>query len=206
MNVDDQTTDKIDPQTEDVAAESPAGEAAPVEAEVADGAEGEPAQMSPEARFAALEAEAADLKDKLLRTLAEADNIRKRAEKQVSDARAYAIEKFAGDLLNVSDNLSRALDALDETARTDLSDAGKNLFGGIEMTQKELHAALARNGVVAIDAAPGAPFDPNLHQAVSQIPSEHPAGSVAQPFQSGWKIGDRTLRAAIVAVSTGPAN
>ncbi len=160
---------------------------------------------TPEERIAELEAETADLKDKLLRTLAESDNIRKRADKQVAEARAYAIEKFAGDLLSVSDNLSRALDAVDEPVKEALSEGGRGLLGGVEMTQKELHAVLARHGVTAVDAAPGAAFDPNLHQAVSQIPSEHPAGAIAQPFQSGWKIGERVLRAAMVAVSTGPA-
>lgn len=166
----------------------------------------EDAPLTDEQRILALEAEAADLKDKLLRTLAEAENVRKRAERQVSDARTYAIEKFAGDLLPVSDNLARALEALGESARLELSEAGQALVGGVEMTQNELHAALARHGVVAIDAAPGAAFDPNLHQAVSQIPSDQPSGTVAQPFQNGWKIGDRVLRAAMVAVSLGPAN
>ena len=154
----------------------------------------------------ALEAEKADLSDKLLRSLAEVDNVRKRAAREVTDARAYAIEKFAGDLLSVSDNLSRAMEALGNVDRDALSEAGRGLLGGIEMTQKELHAVLARHGVTAIDAAPGAAFDPNFHQAVSQIPSDVPSGAIAQTFQSGWKIGERTLRAAMVAVSAGPAN
>ncbi|MEQ9316608.1 MAG: nucleotide exchange factor GrpE, partial [Henriciella sp.] len=105
-----------------------------------------------------------------------------------------------------SDNLARALAALPDEEREVLTEAGQNLLGGIEMTQKELHTVLARHGVTAVDAAPGATFDPNHHQAVSQIPSEHPAGSIAETFQSGWKIGDRTLRAAMVAVSAGKAN
>ena len=163
-------------------------------------------ELTPEDRLAALEAEAADLKDKLLRTLAEADNVRKRAAKEVVDARAFAIEKFAHDLLSVSDNLTRALDVLPDEDRAALSEAGKGLLGGIEMTQKELHTVMARHGVTAIDAAPGAAFDPNFHQAVSQIPSDQPKDTIAQTFQTGWKIGERTLRAAMVAVSTGPAN
>ncbi|MEO0982555.1 MAG: nucleotide exchange factor GrpE [Pseudomonadota bacterium] len=164
------------------------------------------APPTPEDRIAELEAETADLKDKLLRSLAEVDNVRKRAQKQVSDERVYAIEKFAGDLLSVSDNLARALEAVTDEVRANLSEAGKGLLEGVEMTEKELHAVLARHGVKAIDAAPGAAFDPNQHQAVSQIPSEHPSGTVAAPFQSGWKIGERVLRAAMVAVSSGPAN
>ncbi len=155
------------------------------------------------AQMQALEAERDGLKDQLLRALAETENVRKRANRQIDDERIYAVERFARDLLNVSDNLSRALLALPEDSRAGLSDAGKNLVAGVELTEKELHAVMSRHGVSPIDAAPGASFDPNLHQAVSQIPSEHPAGSVAQTFQSGWKIGDRTLRAAMVAVSAG---
>lgn len=153
-----------------------------------------------------LEAEVADLKDKLLRTMAEGENIRKRSAKEVSDARVFAIEKFAGDLLSVSDNMTRALEALPEEERESLSERGKNLLGGIEMTQNELHAVFARNGVTAIDAAPGDTFDPNLHQAVANIPSEHASGAIAECFQPGWKIGERVLRAAMVAVSAGAAN
>ncbi|MFC6197980.1 nucleotide exchange factor GrpE [Ponticaulis profundi] len=163
-------------------------------------------ELSLEERFQMLAAENADLKDKFVRAHAEMDNLRKRADRQVADARVYAIEKFAGDLLPVSDNFARALDALPEEERSGLSDAGKNLLVGVEAIQKELHSALARHGVTAIDAAPGSDFDPNMHQAVSQMPSEHPSGKVAATFQSGWKIGNRTLRAAMVAVSTGPAN
>jgi len=142
----------------------------------------------------------------LLRTLADLDNTRKRAERQVSDARVYAIEKFAGDLLSVSDNLSRALAALTDEDRAALSEAGRNLFEGIEMTEKELHTALARHGVTVIAALPGDTFDPNLHQAVANIPSDQPNGTIASCFQPGWKIGERTLRAAMVAVSAGAAN
>ena len=160
-------------------------------------------ELSMEQRFQMLADENAKLKDQVLRAHAEMDNIRKRAERQVADTRVYAVEKFAGDLLPVSDNFARALDALPEGERDGLSDAGKNLLVGVEAIQKELHAALARHGVTAIHAEPGSDFDPNLHQAVSQIPSEHPSGKVAATFQTGWKIGNRTLRAAMVAVSAG---
>ncbi|MEL7480382.1 MAG: nucleotide exchange factor GrpE [Pseudomonadota bacterium] len=152
-----------------------------------------------------LRAENAELKDKFLRAVAEADNARKRADKQSADARVYAIEKFAGDILSVADNLARALKALNDEARVDLSEAGKSLLAGIEMTEKELYTVMARHGVTAIDAAPGATFDPNVHEAVTQIPSDQPEGTVAEPFQTGWRIGERTLRAALVAVSAGPA-
>ena len=163
-----------------------------------------PQTEGPDARIAELEAKVAELNDHLLRTLAETENIRKRADRQVADAHVYAIEKFAKDLLSVSDNMARALDALDDDARGELTEKGKNLLDGVEMTQKDLHAALARNHVTAIDASPGAAFDPNQHEAVSRIPSDQPSGTVAAVFQSGWKIKDRVLRAAMVAVSLGP--
>lgn len=188
---------KPDPEIDETGAAGPE-----TEAEVAGQAAEEPV-VDP---VAALEAEKADLQDKLLRSIAEVDNVRKRAARETADARIYAIERFAGDLLSVSDNLSRAMEALSHDEREALSEAGKSLMGGIEMTQKELHTVLARHGVTAVDAAPGASFDPNLHQAVSQIPSDQPAGTIALCFQNGWKIGERTLRAAMVAVSTGPAN
>ena len=151
----------------------------------------------------ALEAENLELKDKFLRAVAEAENVRKRSERQVAEARIYAVEKFAHDLLSVADNLARALTALTDEARTDLSDAGKSLLQGVEMTEKELIAALQRHGVKPVPAEPGTVFDPNVHQAVGQIPSAHPEGTIAEPFQTGWQIGERTLRAAMVAVSTG---
>lgn len=152
---------------------------------------------------AALEKERDQLKDAILRALAETDNVRKRANRQIDEARLYAVEKFARDLLNVSDNLARAVDSVPEGSRGLMTDAVKTALEGVELTQKELVSVLARHGVTAIDASPGAAFDPALHQAVTQVPSEHPAGSVAQLFQSGWRIGDRTLRAAMVAVSAG---
>jgi molecular chaperone GrpE len=170
------------------------------------GGDGETSEPTLEERFQMLAEENSKLRDQLLRAHAEMDNVRKRAERQVADTRVYAVEKFAGDLLPVSDNFARALDALDDNSRAELSNAGKNLLLGVEAIQKDLHAALARHGVTAVDAVPGADFDPNLHQAVSQIPSDHPPGTVAASFQAGWKIGNRVLRAAMVAVSAGPAN
>jgi molecular chaperone GrpE len=153
---------------------------------------------------AALEKERDELKDNMLRALAETDNVRKRANRQIEEARVYAVEKFARDLLAVSDNLQRAVESVPKDQRAALPDAVRTALEGVELTQKELVAALARHGVTAIDASPGAAFDPALHQAVTQIPSRHPAGSVAELFQSGWRIGERTLRAAMVAVSAGP--
>jgi len=166
----------------------------------------EPVELTAEQQMLALEVEKQELRDQMLRAMAEMENLRKRSEREKSDARVYAIEKFARDLLSVSDNMARALEALPEDEREALTDGGKGLLGGIEMTQKELHTVLTRHGVTAIEAEPGAAFDPNLHQAVANIPSEHPNGTIASLFQAGWKIGDRTLRAAMVAVSAGAAN
>jgi molecular chaperone GrpE len=156
------------------------------------------------AQIAALEKERNDLKDQLLRTLAETENIRKRANKQIADEKSYAVERFARDLLAVSDYLAKASETVPAEGRASLPDSVRNMLDGVELTQKELHAVLARHGVVAIDAAPGGAFDPNTHQAVAQVPSDHPAGTVAQLYQSGWKIGDRVLRAAMLSVSLGP--
>jgi molecular chaperone GrpE len=154
-------------------------------------------------RVIALEKERDDLNDRMLRALAETDNVRKRANRQIAEERNYAVEKFARDLLNVSDNLSRALEALPADVRAKLPEAARVALEGVALTQKELVTVLSRHGVTAIDAAPGAAFDPALHQAVTQIPSPHPAGSIAELFQAGWRIGDRVLRAAMVAVSSG---
>lgn len=163
-------------------------------------------QFTPDQKIQILEAEKEEMRDQLLRTLAEMENIRKRSEREKADARTFAIEKFARDLLSVSDNMARALAALPEAEREALTEGGQGLLGGIEMTQNELHNVLTRHGVTEISVEPGGAFDPNLHQAVANIPSEHPNGTVASLFQSGWRIGDRTLRAAMVAVSAGAEN
>ncbi|MEO0549528.1 MAG: nucleotide exchange factor GrpE [Pseudomonadota bacterium] len=190
-----------------------ADKAAAKEADAAEEEFGEPvpelepeAQFTPDQQIQILEAEKEEIRDQLLRTLAETDNIRKRSEREKADAKIYAIEKFALDLLSVSDNLARALEALPDEEREALTEGGKGLLGGIEMTQKELQTVLTRHGMTPIEAEPGSAFDPNLHQAVANIPSEHPSGTIASEFQSGWKIGNRTLRAAMVAVSAGQAN
>jgi molecular chaperone GrpE len=154
-------------------------------------------------RVQELESERDGLKEQLLRVLAETENVRKRANRQISEERTYAIEKFARDTLGVSDNLARALGAVPPDVRGLLPETARNLIDGVELTEKELHAVLARHGVTVINADPGADFDPALHQAVTQVPSEQAAGRVVETFQSGWRIGDRTLRAAMVAVSSG---
>ena len=171
-----------------------------------DASEGETEGDNSAERIAELEAELAAMKDQALRVRAEADNIRKRSEREVQNAKAYGVEKFAADVLSVYDNLSRALHTIDGTAREALGDKARDLVNGIELTEKDLTTTLERHGVKAVPGV-GSKFDPNVHQAVANIP--HPEiekGMVAAVMQQGFTIGDRTLRAAMVAVSTGPSS
>jgi molecular chaperone GrpE len=158
----------------------------------------------PKAKIEALEVELATLKDQALRAMADAENVKKRAAREVAAAKTYGIERFAVDVLSVSDNLSRALLTVDGKARDEMGDNAKNLISGIELTEKELMAVLARHGITAVPGK-GAKFDPNVHQAVAQVPSDEEKGTVAEVMQTGFKLGERTLRAAMVAVSTGKA-
>lgn len=154
------------------------------------------------ARIQELETELATLKDQALRAMADAENVKRRSEKEVAAARVFGIERFANDILSVHDNLSRALMTLEGTDKSELGENAKNLVEGIELTEKDLMGALARHGVTAVPGV-GSKFDPNVHQAVANIPSSEDKGNVATVMQTGFKIGDRTLRAAMVAVSTG---
>lgn len=151
-----------------------------------------------------LQAELANMKDQALRAMAETENVKKRSEREVKAASVYAVERFAADMLSVSDNLGRALSTIDDKARGALGDNAKNLLEGIELTEKELMAVFARHGIKAVPGK-GFKFDPNVHQAVAQIPSAEAKGDVAEMMQTGFTLGERTLRAAMVAVSTGPA-
>ncbi len=160
--------------------------------------------QTPAQRIEQLETEIATLKDQALRAMAEAENVKKRAEREVSAAKTYGIERFAMDVLSVHDNLSRALLSLEGKAKADLGENAQNLLAGIELTEKDLILILSRHGVKPVDGV-GAKFDPNVHQAVAQVPSSEDKGNVATVMQTGFKLGDRTLRAAMVAVSTGPA-
>lgn len=143
------------------------------------------------------------MRDAMLRAVAEADNVRKQTAKEIADSRKYAVTNFARDIISVADNFERALKALPEDAKAQLSDAGQSLLTGVEMTEKELHAALSRHGVEPIPAEKGTKFDPNIHQAAAQIPSEMPKDTIAEVIQAGWRMADRTLRPAMVAVSAG---
>lgn len=154
----------------------------------------------------ALKLEVAALKEQALRYAAEAENTKRRAEREMNDARAYAIQKFGRDLLGVADNLSRATA---HSPRESTDAAVKNFIIGVEMTEKELQGAFERNGLKKIDPAKGEKFDPHLHQAVTEQPStEVAAGGVVAVLQAGYELMGRLVRPAMVAVaakgSTGP--
>jgi molecular chaperone GrpE len=170
-------------------------------APTAPGAPAEPAAASADA--AALAQEAADYKDKLLRTLADMENLRRRTERDVAESRAYGIASFARDLLTVADNMRRALDSAREGGEAGGGAGAKALLDGVELTERELHKVLEKHGVKRFDPQ-GAKFDPNLHQAMFEVPDPNvPAGSVVQVIQPGYTIAERVLRPAMVGVSKG---
>ena len=145
----------------------------------------------------------AELKDKLLRALAEMENLRKRTEREVADARAYGIADFARDLLGIADNIRRALDAITPELRGSAEQSVKALIAGVELTERELLKALEKNGVRQFTPR-GEKFDPNKHQAMFEVPNASvPAGSVSEVVQPGYMIGGRVLRPAMVGVSKG---
>jgi molecular chaperone GrpE len=148
-----------------------------------------------------LEAENAELKDRALRTLAEMENLRKRTEREIADSRAYAVTAFARDLLSVADNLQRALSSVPEGED---NAALKALSEGVGLTSRELETTLAKHGVAKIEPQPGEKFDPNLHQAMFEVPDpSQPSGAVVQVMQPGFTISGRLLRPALVGVSKG---
>lgn len=152
---------------------------------------------------AALTAERDELKDRALRTLAEMENLRRRTEREVADARTYAVTNFARDVLNVADNIRRALESVPAEARAAAEGALKGLIEGIELTERDLAKTLERHGVKAVEPQ-GQRFDPNRHQAMFEVPNaEVPNGTVVQVVQSGYVIGERVLRPALVGVSKG---
>ncbi|HVV64504.1 MAG TPA: nucleotide exchange factor GrpE [Rhizomicrobium sp.] len=149
----------------------------------------------------ALRAEAADLRDRLLRALADADNTRKRAEREKQDASQYAVTRFARDMLQIADNFARALAACPPDLRAAADPQVKAVIDGVEATERQLLATLERYGVKPIDTSDGR-FDPNFHQAIAEVPaSGKPAGSIVDVVQAGYVIGDRLLRPAMVTVA-----
>ena len=144
-----------------------------------------------------------DLKDRALRIAAEMENLRRRTARDVQDARSYAIANFARDMLTVSDNLRRGLDAIPAEARETGDAAFKALFEGVDLTERAMLAALERHGVKKLNPQ-GEKFDPNFHQAMFEMPNpDIAAGTVVQVVQPGYSIGDRVLRPAMVGVSAG---
>jgi molecular chaperone GrpE len=153
-------------------------------------------------RLAELENQLAEAKQQTLYAQAEIQNVRRRAEKDVADARAYAATNFARDVLSVNDNLERALAAIPAELRED--DKFKGLVTGLEATGRELTNVFQRHGLTKIEAM-GQPLDPNRHQAMLEVPSDAEAGTIVQEMQSGWMIKDRLLRPALVGVAKKPA-
>ncbi|AMN38757.1 nucleotide exchange factor GrpE [Rhodoplanes sp. Z2-YC6860] len=152
-----------------------------------------------------LDRELAEMKDRLLRTLADMENMRKRTDREVADARVYGISNFARDILGVADNMHRAMQALDDELRANADDAVKSLLDGVELTERELMNVLEKNGVKKLDPM-GQKFDPNRHQAMFEMEDASvPSGTVVQVMQAGYTIGERVLRPALVAVSKGGA-
>ena len=155
------------------------------------------------AEFAVLEALRAEneaLKDQRLRALAEAENIRRRAEKEKADASQYAVTKFARDMVGIADNFARALAAVPAPIRDAADPQLKAVLDGVEATDRQLMQTLERYGVKAVDVS--GKFDPNLHQAIAEVPGQgKAAGSIVDVVQSGFMIGDRLLRPAMVTVA-----
>ena len=176
-------------RAEDAAAPSP--EAAAPGTKAAASSEADPAVL------------AGELKDKLLRTLAEMENLRKRTAREVTDARLYGMAAFGRDMLVVADNMRRALDAVSPELRASVEPGVKALIEGVELTERELLKALEKNGVRQFNPR-GERFDPNVHQAMFEVPDPSvPAGSIVEVVQPGYMIGERVLRPAMVGVSKG---
>ena len=153
----------------------------------------------------ALTKEVAEARDKMLRTLAEMENLRRRTAKEVADARAYGITGFARDILEIADNLQRAIDALPAEAKASADPGIKAFVEGVELTERSLLNTLEKNGVKKFDPT-GEKFDPNFQQAMYEVPDASvPSGTVVQVVQAGFMIGERVLRPALVGVSKGGA-
>lgn len=174
-------------------------------AECANAAEAaEEQQIAQSDKIAEMQAEIDKLKDLYLRSQAEMENLRRRTQQELEKRSKFAVSSFAQDLLPVNDNLTRAMASIPESERDKQSDLVKNLLIGLELTQKDLNAALEKNNIKAIDSV-GRVFDPNLHKVVQEVedPSK-PAGTIVQEWQKGYTIGgDRVLREAMVVVTRG---
>lgn len=157
----------------------------------------------PEVRIADLEAERDEMRDRWMRALADAENLRKRAQKERRDAENYGGSRLARDLLPVHDALSRALEAASPETRA----AVPGLIEGVELTQRELNNIFSKHGITIIEPAPGDRFDPNLHEAMFEAPVPGTrAGDIIEVMNRGFMLHDRLLRAAQVGVSSTPTN
>ncbi len=153
--------------------------------------------------FMRLVKENEELKDRSLRLAAEMENLRRRTQRDVADARTYAVTNFARDMLTVSDNLRRALDTVSDETKAAADASFRALFDGVDITERGLLSALERHGVKKLEPQ-GEKFDPNFHQAMFEVPNpDVPSGTVVQVVQSGYSIGDRVLRPAMVGVARG---
>jgi molecular chaperone GrpE len=175
-----------------------------VEAEFNDGEPQDGSAASGTHQTEALAAEVADLRERLLRTLADMENLRKRTEREKAEATLYAATSFARDLLSVADSLDRAIASVPQEGRDQLDEATRNLLAGIEVTQKELVNVFSRNGITRIEPV-SEKFDPHFHQAMFEVPdASSPPGTVVQVMQPGYVIGERCLRPAMVGVAKAP--
>lgn len=182
--------DSLVPEAEEIMGGAGAQAGRPADAPAADEAE-------------ALRREIEEMRQQLLRALAEAENVRRRAQRDVADARQYAVTSFARDLLNVTDNFQRALATVDGSDVDALPPEIKALVDGVRMTERELTSVFERHGITIIDPA-GERFDPNRHQAMFEVERpDVPSGTVVQVVQAGSLIGDRVLRPALVGVAKG---
>jgi molecular chaperone GrpE len=155
----------------------------------------------PADELTALKAEAADLKDRLLRALADAENTRRRAERDRTDASQYAVTRFARDMLTIADNFGRALAACPKELLDAADPQLKAVIEGVEATERQLLSTLETYGVKQIDTSDGK-FDPNLHQAIAEVQGEgKPPGTIVHVVQTGFRIGDRLLRPSMVTVA-----
>jgi molecular chaperone GrpE len=173
------------------------------EAEPATATSGSDEEAKIAALVEALSKEAAEYKDKHLRTLAEMENMRRRTEREIADSRVYGVSNFARDILAVADNLERGVSALTAELRGKADEGLKALLDGVELTERELLKVLEKHGVKKFDPT-GQKFDPNLHQAMFEVPdASRPAGTIAQVVQPGYMIGERVLRPALVGIAKG---
>lgn len=155
------------------------------------------------AALLASQTEIASLKDKVLRTLADMENLRRRTEREVADAKAYGVTGFARDMLTFADNLRRAVESIPADALASVDVPIKSFIEGVEVTERDFLSRLARHGVKKLEPQ-GQKFDPNFHEALFEIPDESvPTGTVAQVVESGYSIGERVLRPAKVGVTRG---